>query len=135
MLGKRVLVGGLLGIAAFSLGSGLAGAEPVALTLSASAGADGTTIGVGAPGCNPTPPGTFDIVVQGLSSSGEVGEGAVAQGGFTAPGQGSAVIPAGTPINRFLLSVSCNGGSLTGSQTFQLLTPATPVIAPINFTG
>jgi len=47
------------------------------------------------------PPGEFDIFVQARSATGEIGEGAVAVGTFTAPGQGSLLIPGGTPVNSF----------------------------------
>jgi hypothetical protein len=115
-----------------------ASAATVALTLDATVDPGGTTIHVGAPGCEPTPPGQFEIFVQAVSATGEVGEGAVGAGTFTAPGVGSVVIPAGTPVSSFLLTVTCNGGALTGSQPFQLAAPAaapTPVTAPARFTG
>ena len=120
------------------VGVGSAAAAPVALTLSATVGPDGTTILVDAPGCNPTPPGTTDIVVQTRSATGEIGEGAVAVGVFSTPGHGSAVIPSGTPGTSFLVSVACNDGALTGSQPFVLTEPAAPaasVVAPARFTG
>jgi len=115
-----------------------ASAAIVALTLDATVGPEGTTILVGAPGCEPTPPGQSEIFVQAVSPSGEVGEGAVGAGTFTSPGRGSVLIPAGTPVNSFLLTVSCNGGALTGSQAFQLAPPVAapaPVPAPARFTG
>lgn len=115
-----------------------ASATTVALTLDAVVGPDGTTILVTAPGCEPTPPGEFDIFVQAVSESGEVGEGAVAVGTFTAPGEGSVLIPGGTPVHAFLLTVACNGGALTASQLVQLTAPVaapTPVTAPARFTG
>ena len=71
--------------------------------------------------------------------SGATGEGAVAVGGFTAPGQGSVVIPAGTPGDTFLVTVECNGGALHGEQPSTLGAPvggpATPVTANPSFTG
>jgi hypothetical protein len=119
-----------------------ASAATVALTLDAVVGPDGTTILVTAPGCEPTPPGEFEIFVQVVLPSGEVGEGAVGAGTFTAPGQGSVLIPGGTPVGvttgTLLLTVGCNHGTLTGSQRFQLTAPApapTPVTAPARFTG
>ena len=48
--------------------------------------------------CEPTPPSEFDIFVQAVSPTGEVGEGAVGAGTFTAPGVGSVLIPAGHPV-------------------------------------
>jgi len=110
----------------------------VAVILDATVGPAGTTVVVGAPGCEPTPPGQFEIFVQAVSPSGEVGEGAVGAGTFTAPGQGAVLIPAGTPVSSFLLTVSCNGGALTGSQPFQLAAPVaapTALLAPARFTG
>ena len=123
------------GLGALAIG---AAADTVPLTLSATVGPDGTTILVEAPGCQPTPPGDFGIFVQARSATGEIGEGAVAVGTFTAPGQGSVLIPGGTPVNSFLLSVSCNGGALTASQSVTLAAPepaATPVVASARFTG
>ena len=121
------------------LGAAPASAATVALTLDATVGPDGTTIVVGAPGCEPTPPGQSEIFVQAVSATGEVGEGAVAAGTFSAPGSGSVLIPASTPVNSFLVTVECNGGALTGSQRFQLTaavtTPAPSVRAPARFTG
>ena len=110
----------------------------VELTLSATIDASGITIRVSAPGCEPTTPENFpDIVIRGRNATtGEVGEGAVAVGGFTAPGVGSAVIPSGTPVDSFLVTVTCNGGALEGSQAFTLAAPAPPVVAlQPNFTG
>jgi hypothetical protein len=123
---------------ALALSASPASAATVALTLDATVGTAGTTIVVGAPGCAPTPAGEFEIFVQAVSPTGEVGEGAVGAGTFTAPGQGSVLIPAGTPVTSFLLTVSCNSGALTGSQTFQLAAPAaapTALPAPARFTG
>ena len=123
---------------AVALSTAPAAAATVALTLDATVGPEGTTMLVSAPGCEPTPPGEFEIFVQAVSPTGEVGEGAVGAGTFTAPGSGSVLIPAGTPVSSFLLSVSCNGGALTGSQPFQLAAPvAAPaaVLAPARFTG
>ena len=123
---------------ALALSMSAASAATVALTLDATVGPEGTTMLVDAPGCAPTPAGQFEIFVQAVSPSGEVGEGAVGAGTFTAPGQGSVLIPASTPVNSFLLTVSCNGGALTGSQAFQLAPPVaapTPVPAPARFTG
>jgi hypothetical protein len=99
--------------------------------------ANGTTVHVVAPGCQPTPAGADDIVVQTRNATtGEIGEGAVALGAFTAPDQGSVVIPAATPVDSFLLSVRCNGGALTGSQAFILAPPvANPVTSAPDFTG
>ncbi len=127
-----VLVGGIALVPGWS-----AAAAPVAVTVDATVGAEGTTILVTAPGCQPTPPGEFEIFVQLVSPSGEVGEGAVGAGTFTAPGQGSVLIPAGTPGASFLLTVSCNGGALTGSLPFILATPvpSPPIVAPARFTG
>jgi hypothetical protein len=124
--------------AALGLSIGAASAATVPLTLDAVVGADGVTVHVSAPGCEPTPPGQFDIFVQAVSPTGEVGEGAVGAGTFTAPGVGSVLIPAGTPVSSFLLTVTCNDGTLTGSQPFQLAAPVaapTPVTAPARFTG
>ena len=90
---------GKLGVFVLAVGLGTsvaaasAAAAPVALTLSATVGPDGTTILVDAPGCQPTPPGTTDIVVQTRSATGEIGEGAVAVGVFSTPGHGSALRP------------------------------------------
>ena len=134
--GRTIAIVGVLVLAVLGIDAGLAAADTVALTLSATIGANGTTIVVVAPGCQPTPPGTSEIVLQGRNATtGEVGEGAVAVGGFTTPGQGSVVIPAGTPINSFLISMSCNGGALKGSQTFLLGSAPTPVTTQPNFTG
>jgi hypothetical protein len=100
-----------------------------------------TTLVVTAAGCGITPTADFpEIVVQTRDPvSGATGEGAVAVGGFTAPGQGSVVIPAGTPGDSFLLTVHCNGGALHGEQPFTLAAPVggppTPVSAPPSFTG
>ena len=110
----------------------------VELTLSAIIDASGITIRVSAPGCEPTIPENLpDIVIQSRNpTTGEVGEGAVAVGEFTAPGVGFAVIPSGTPVDSFLVTVRCNGGALEGSQAFTLAAPATPVVAvQPNFTG
>ena len=114
-----------------------AAAEPVPVTVSATVGPDGTTLSVTAPGCQPTPPGEFEIFVQSVSPTGEVGEGAVGAGTFTAPDQGSVLIPAGTPGVSFLLTVSCNAGALTGSLAFVLAAPmpSPPITAPARFTG
>jgi len=123
---------------ALALSASPASAATVALTLDATVGPAGTTVDVGAPGCVPTPAGEFEIFVQAVSPTGEVGEGAVGAGTFTSPGQGSVLIPAGTPMTSFLLTVSCNGGALTGSQPFQLAAPVaapTAVLAPARFTG
>jgi hypothetical protein len=135
MFSKLVAATGVCAIAVLGMSPGIARADTVVLTLTATIAANGTAIAVTAPGCQPTPPGSFDIVVQARSSTGEVGEGAVALGSFSTPGQGSVVIPAGTPINSFLVSVSCNGGALTGSEAFVLTAPAVPVSAPVKFTG
>ena len=134
MFVRRVAVLAVGALAVVGVAPGVAGAETVALTLSASIGTAGTTVTVLAPGCNPTPQGSFDIVVQGHKPTGEVGEGAVALGGFQAAGQGTVLIPAGTPINEFLLTVSCNGGALTGSQVF-IISGSTAVPTTPNFTG
>jgi hypothetical protein len=128
---------------ALALSTGPASAAAtVTLTLDATVGPEGTTIVVGAPGCEPTPAGEYDIFVQVVSPTGAIGEGAVGVGTFTAPGQGSVLIPASTPVNSFVLNVFCNGGALRGSQQFQLGAPvATPsaapaaVLAPARFTG
>ncbi|HEY3671980.1 MAG TPA: hypothetical protein VGN51_13670 [Acidimicrobiia bacterium] len=123
---------------ALALSTAPASAAAVPLTLDATVGPEGATITVGAPGCAPTPPGEFEIFVQAVSPTGEVGEGAVGAGTFTVPGQGSVLIPAGTPVSSFLLTVSCNGGALTGSQPFQLAAPVaapTAVLVPARFTG
>jgi hypothetical protein len=120
------------------LSTATASAATVALTLDATIGPEGTTILVGAPGCEPTPPGQFDIFVQAVSPTGEVGEGAVGAGVFSAPGSGSVLIPVGTPVTSFLLTVTCNGGALTGSQAFQLTPPVAqpaPLLVPARFTG
>ena len=126
----------VVGVGLGAIASGAA-ADTVALTLSATVGPEGTTIFVDAPGCQPTPPGEFDIFVQARSATGEIGEGAVAVGTFTTPGQGSVLIPGGTPVNSFLLTVACNNGALTGSQLVTLTEPvaASPVVAPARFTG
>ena len=102
------------------------------LTVTATVGPEGTTLLVSAPGCQPTPPGEFEIFVQLVSPSGEIGEGAVGAGTFTAPGQGSVLIPAGTPGSSFLLTASCNGDTLTGSLPFVLAAPmpSPPIVAP-----
>jgi hypothetical protein len=137
MLRRFVILVAITG-AVLGLSTGAASAATVALTLDATVGPEGTTIHVSAPGCEPTPPGEFDIFVQAVSPTGEVGEGAVGAGTFTAPGVGSVLIPAGTPVSSFLLTVTCNDGTLTGSQPFQLATPAAapaPVTAPARFTG
>jgi hypothetical protein len=134
--GRTIAVVGVLVLTVLGLDAGLAAADAVVLTLSATISANGTTILVVAPGCQPTPPGISEIVLQGRNATtGEIGEGAVAVGGFNTPGQGSVVIPPGTPINSFLISVSCNGGTLTGSQAFALGSAATPVATQPNFTG
>ena len=101
------------------------------LTVTATVGPEGTTVLVGAPGCQPTPPGEFEIFVQLVSPTGEIGEGAVGAGTFTAPGQGSVLIPAGTPGSSFLLTASCNGDTLTGSLPFVLAAPmpSPPIVA------
>ena len=132
----RTIALGVLALTVSGVVAGVAGADTVSLTLSATVGANGTTIVVLAPGCQPTPPGAFDIVLQGRNpTTGEIGEGAVAVGGFTAPGQGSVVIPPGTPISSFVISVRCNGGALTGSQPFTLASAPIPISAQPNFTG
>jgi hypothetical protein len=134
--GRPIAAVGVLVLAVLGTAVSVAVADTTVLTLSATIGADGTTISVAAPGCQSTPPGTFDIFVQARNATtGEIGEGAVAVGGFTAPGQGSVVIPTGTPVNSFLLTVSCNGGALKGSQAFVLAPPATPVASQPSFTG
>jgi hypothetical protein len=131
----------LVAVAALTLilggvAAGRAAADTVALTLSAVAGANGTTIDVVAPGCEPTPPGASEIIIQARdAATGEVGEGAVASGAFDAPGRGSVLIPAGTPTNSFVISVSCNQGALKGAQAFVLAPPTTAVAAQPNFTG
>lgn len=136
MFRKLVAATGIGAVAALGIGLGTAQADTVTLTLSATVDANGTTIAVVAPGCQPTPAGSFDIVVQARSATGEIGEGAVAVGSFSAPGQGSVVIPPGTPINSFLLSVSCNGGALKGSEALVLTAPPPPPItAQVRFTG
>jgi len=112
--------------------------ENVELTLSATIDSAGTiTVNVSAPGCQTTPPENFpEIFIQSRNpTTGEVGEGAVAVGGFTTPGHGSAVIPAGTPVNSFVANVTCNGGALRGSQAFTVGAPATPVPSQPVFTG
>lgn len=122
----------------FAMSAAPLAAAGVPLTLDAVVGPAGTTLLVGAPGCQPSPPGEFEIFVQAVSPDGEVGEGAVAAGSFTAPGQGSVLITAGTPVSRFLVTVSCNGGELTASQFVQFAEPvAAPpaVVAPARFTG
>jgi len=78
--------------------------------------------------------------VQFVSPTGEVGEGAVAAGTFTAPGHGSVLIPISGPgpgNGSFLLHASCNGGALMGTQAFVLTAPVAtaPVVAPATFTG
>jgi hypothetical protein len=143
MLTKPIALVLLVAGAVLGTGWAAAAADTVPLTLDATVGPDGTTVLVTAPGCQPTPPGQFEIFVQVVSPSGEIGEGAVAAGTFTSPGQGSVLIPAGTPPNivsgTLLLTVSCNGGALTGSQRFTLAAPeAAPVVAvvaPARFTG
>ena len=60
-------------LAVVGVAPGVAGAETVALTLSALIGTAGTTVTVLAWGWNPTPQGSFDIVVQGHKPTGEVG--------------------------------------------------------------
>jgi hypothetical protein len=111
----------------------------IAIGLDATVDAAGNvTLLVTAPGCAVTPPERYpEIVVQARNPvTGEVGEGGVAIGGFTSPGQGSAVIPAGTPVTSFLVTVSCNLGALGGTQTFTLTAPvATPVATAPAFTG
>ena len=137
MLRRVVMLLTIAGVVV-GLSAAPASAATVVLTLDAVVGPEGTTILVGAPGCEPTPPGQFDIFVQAVSPTGEVGEGAVGAGTFTAPGQGSVLIAGGTPVSSFLLTVTCNNGALTGSQTFQLAAPVaapTPVAAPARFTG
>ena len=131
-----IAVAGVLALVVFGTTASSA-ADPVPLTLSTTFDANGTTISVAAPGCEPTPPGSADIVVQTRNATtGEIGEGAVALGTFTAPGEGSVVIPGTTPVDSFLLSVSCNGGALQGSQAFTLAPPvANPVKTEPNFTG
>ena len=132
---RFALLSGLL-LSVFSLSATVASADTVALTLNATVGANGTTIFVSAPGCQTSPPGASEIFIQGRdATTGEVGEGAVAVGGFTAPGEGSALIPAGTPISSFLVSVSCNGGTRTGSQAFVIGPAAAPVSAQPSLTG
>jgi hypothetical protein len=132
-----IAVVGVLALAVLGATASSAVADTVPLTLSATVDANGTTINVVAPGCQPTPPGTHDIVVQTRNATtGEIGEGAVALGTFSAPDQGSVVIPGATPVNSFLLSVSWNGGALTGSQAFTLAPPvANPVTSVPTFTG
>ena len=77
--------------------------------------------------------------MQAVSPTGEVGEGTVGAGTFSAPGTGSVLIPAGTPVTSFVVTVSCNAGTLTGSQPFQVAPPvaipAPPLLAPARFTG
>jgi hypothetical protein len=120
--------------------SGAGGTVAIAIDATVDA-AGNTTLLVTAAGCNVTPPADFpEIVVQTRDPvTGEIGEGAVAVDGFTTPGQGSVVIPAGTPVSSFLLTVDCNGGALHGEQAFTLAAPvaapATPVAAPASFTG
>jgi hypothetical protein len=139
-----VLMGSLL--AALTIGGALAppavGAGTVTIGVDATIDSAGnTTLVVTAAGCGVTPPADFpEIVVQSRDPvSGATGEGAVAVGGFTTPDQGSVVIPAGTPVNSFLLTVDCNGGALHGELPFTLgapvAVPAAPVAAPPSFTG
>jgi hypothetical protein len=125
----------LVALVVCGIASGTATGATVQLTLTAAAGPGGTVVAVTAPGCQPSPPGSSEIVVQGRSSTGEIGEGAVATGGFTSVGHGSVTIPAATPISGFLLRVTCNGGTITGSQAFTLTQAATPILSPINLTG
>jgi hypothetical protein len=134
MLGRLGALAVVVGVGLGVIAAGAA-ADTVPLTLSATVGPEGTSIFVEAPGCQPTPPGEFDIFVQARSATGEIGEGAVAVGTFTAPGQGSVLIPGGTPVNSFLLTVSCNGGALTASQLVTLTAPAAPLVAAARFTG
>lgn len=134
MLIRRAAVVAVGALVAIGVAPTVAGAATVPLTLSASIGSTGITVTVQAPGCEPTPPGAFDIVVQGHMPTGEVGEGAVALGRFEVAGQGTVLIPAGTAINEFLLTVSCNGGALTGSQVFVFGAPVAVPGTP-NFTG
>ena len=135
--GSPIAVVLVMALAVLTATMSTAVADTVPLTLSATVDANGTTIDVVAPGCQVTPPGTHDIVVQTRNATtGEIGEGAVALGTFSAPGQGSVVIPGPTPVASFLLSVSCNGGALTGSQVFTLASPvANPVTSVPTFTG
>src|SRR5262245_48040725 len=120
MLTRLVAAGAVVLLSVVGLGSGAATGATVPLTLAAAAGPGGTVISVTAPGCQPSPPGSTEIVVQGRSSTGEIGEGAVATGSFTTADHGSVTIPAATPISGFLLSVTCNGGALKGAQAFTL---------------
>ncbi len=122
--------------------TGAGASTTVALGIDATVDASGAiTVLVTAPGCEVTPPAEFpSIVVQARNAvTGEVGEGAVAVGEFTAPGQGVAVIPAGTPVSSFLLTVNCNDGALHGEQAFTLSPtdnlPPTPVATAPVFTG
>jgi hypothetical protein len=130
-------VAGVLAVGLVGAATSAAVADTVPLTISATVDASGTTVDVVAPGCQPTPPGTFDIVIRARNAAtGETGEGAVALGGFTAPDHGSALIPASTPVDSFLLTVDCNGGALTGSLTFTLAPPvASPVTSAPRFSG
>ena len=135
--GSPIAVAALLALAVLGATASSAVADTVPLTLRATVDANGTTINVVAPGCQPTPPGSHDIVVQSRNATtGEIGEGAVALGTFTAPDQGSVILPGPTPVDSFLLSVSCNGGALIGSQAFTLTLPvANPVTSVPTFTG
>ena len=137
MARKLLVLVALLAVPVLGVDTGVASADPVVLSVEATAGANGTTLAVSAPGCQPTPPASSsEIVLQTRNrTTGEIGEGAVAVGGFTAPGQGSVVIPAGTPGDSFLLTVTCNAGVLTGTQELVLAFPATPVRSQPNFTG
>jgi hypothetical protein len=136
-LGIPIAVVGVLALAVLGATASSAVADTVPLTLSATVDANGTTINVVAPGCQPSPPGADDIVVQARdATTGAIGEGAVALGTFSAPDQGSVVIPRATPVDSFLLTVRCNGGALTGSQAFTLAPPvAIPVTSLPTFTG
>ena len=134
MFVRRVATIAVGALVVIGVAPAVAGAATVPLTLSASIGSAGTTITVLAPGCNPTPPGSFEIFVQVRKPTGEIGEGAVAVGGFEVAGRGTVLIPTVTPTGEFLLSVNCNGGALTGSQVFAISGSTAVPTAP-NFTG